>query len=93
MNYLSGTTDTTEEYDGQKEKFLLLIDYLANTIGIDAVAFGSDFDGARMPCDLKEVSAFPLLIAALRQSGYREDELEKLACKNWLRVIQTTWDV
>ncbi len=68
------------------------IRYLTNAIGIDHVAFGSDFDGAPMPDDLEDASAFPRLTATPRQSEYREEDLAKLAYKNWLRVIEDTWN-
>ena len=67
------------------------IDYVADLIGIDHVAFGSDFDGAPMPQDLKNASELPNLVAALRQSGYNEEQVEQIACRNWLRVIKDTW--
>ena len=67
------------------------IDYVANRIGIDHVAFGSDFDGADMPADLKDAAGFPKLIAALQQAGYTDEAIEKIAYKNWLNVFQSTW--
>ena len=67
------------------------IDYVADTIGIDHVAFGSDFDGAPMPCDLTNASELPNLMTALRQAGYNEEQVEKLAYKNWFRVLKDTW--
>lgn len=67
------------------------IDYIINRIGIDHVAFGSDFDGADMPNDLSDVSKLPTLIGTLQQSGYDEQSLEKIAYKNWFRVLKATW--
>lgn len=67
------------------------IAYVVNKIGIDHVAFGSDFDGADMPADLTDVAGLPKLIAALKQAGFTGEELEKIAYKNWLRVFQDTW--
>jgi len=67
------------------------IDYIAGRIGIDHVAFGSDFDGATMPAALKDVSGLPRLLAALREHGYDEPALRKLTHQNWLRVLRATW--
>ena len=67
------------------------IEYIANRIGIDYVAFGSDFDGADVPTDLKDVTGLPKIIAELRRFGFSNEELEKIAYKNWLRVFQDTW--
>jgi membrane dipeptidase len=67
------------------------IDYVVQRIGIDGVAFGSDFDGADMPTELKDASGLPKLIAELSRFGYKEQDIEKIAYKNWLRVLKQTW--
>ncbi|MEM7262267.1 MAG: dipeptidase [Planctomycetota bacterium] len=67
------------------------IDYMVERMGIDHVAFGSDFDGATMPSELGDVTGLPKLIAELRDVGYRDDTIEKLAHANWLRVLDRTW--
>ncbi len=67
------------------------IDYIADRVGIDHVAFGSDFDGADMPRALKDSSGLPALIEQLRRQGYDQPALEKVAYKNWLRVFEATW--
>ncbi len=60
-------------------------------VGIDRVGFGSDFDGAKVPDGIGDVSGLPSLLAALREHGYGEAELRKLAHENWLRVLRATW--
>jgi membrane dipeptidase len=67
------------------------IDALVERIGIDRVGFGSDFDGARMPTEIRDVAGLPKLIAALRKAGYDDEALNKLAHANWLRVLKQTW--
>ena len=67
------------------------IDYLVERIGVDRVGFGSDFDGARVPRDLGDVSGLPKLIDALRERGYDDTALRKLAHENWIRVLRATW--
>jgi len=67
------------------------IDYVARRIGVDHVSFGSDFDGASMPQELPDASHLQKLIDALRENGYDDEAIEKIACKNWLRVIEATW--
>ena len=67
------------------------IDYIVQRIGVDHVAFGSDFDGAEMPEDLHDVTGLPLLIETLREGGYDEDAINKMAYGNWLRVLEATW--
>jgi len=67
------------------------IDYVAERIGIDHVALGSDFDGAQMPTELSDVTHLPRLIQALRDSGYDDASLEKITYGNWFRVLRETW--
>ena len=66
-------------------------DYLVERVGLDRVAFGSDFDGATMPRDLTVVTGLPALLSALAAHGYDEPALRKLAHENWLRVLRQTW--
>lgn len=66
-------------------------DYLVEHLGIDRVGFGSDFDGATMPQDLSDVSKLPNLVRALRDRGYDDASLRKLAHENWVRVLRKTW--
>ncbi len=67
------------------------IDYLVARLGIDRVGFGSDFDGAKVPAALGDVSGLPRLLDALRSRGYDDAALRKLAHENWLRVLRLTW--
>jgi len=67
------------------------IDYLVERVGIDRVGFGSDFDGTIVPDAVGDVTGFPKIIDALKRRGYDDDSLQKLAYKNWRRVLQKTW--
>jgi membrane dipeptidase len=67
------------------------VNYMVEKMGIDHVAFGSDFDGATMPDDLQDTTKLPLLINAFRAEGYSETDIRKLAFDNWLRVLKLTW--
>ncbi|MCA8961251.1 MAG: membrane dipeptidase, partial [Planctomycetes bacterium] len=67
------------------------IDYMVDRIGIDHVAFGSDFDGATMSVELPDAAALPRLTAALATAGYDDGAIRKLAGENWLRVLAETW--
>ena len=67
------------------------LDYIAERIGIDRVALGSDFDGARMPGDLESAGGLPKLMAELKRRGYDDDALAKIGYGNWLRVMRVTW--
>ncbi len=65
--------------------------YIADRIGVDHVALGSDFDGAQMPEDLKDAASLPHLLTAFREHGFNEEEIAKIANENWLRVLRATW--
>ena len=67
------------------------VDHLVGRLGIERVAFGSDFDGATMPREVGDASGVQNVLAALGERGYGEGELRKLAHENWLRVLGETW--
>jgi membrane dipeptidase len=67
------------------------LDYLIARLGDDKVGFGSDFDGATMPDNLRDVSLLPNLLAAMRARGYDDATMRKIAYENWLRVLEMTW--
>ena len=66
------------------------VDYVANRIGIDHVAFGSDFEGATLPAELGGAAGLPRLVARLRER-YGEEDVAKITHGNWLRVLGATW--
>jgi membrane dipeptidase len=65
--------------------------YIADRIGVEHVALGSDFDGATMPTDLGDVTGLPRLMDALSASGFSEVDLTRIAYTNWVRVLEKTW--
>jgi membrane dipeptidase len=67
------------------------VDYLVERVGIERVGFGSDFDGAKVPEEIGDVSGLPKLLTALRDHGYDEAALKKLAHENWVRVLRAVW--
>jgi len=67
------------------------VDYLVGLMGVDHVAFGSDFEGALVPEALGGATGFPLLVAALRAAGHDDEAVEKITHGNWLRVLAETW--
>jgi membrane dipeptidase len=64
------------------------IEYVAERIGVEHVALGSDFDGCFTPAALADASQTQALFAELDWSG---GELAALAHGNWLRVLRATW--
>ena len=79
------------ETDTPLEMIVRHISYVAERIGIDHVAFGSDFDGAYISDELKDVAGLPKLIKCLREEGFGKEDVEKIARRNWLRILKNTW--
>ncbi|WP_340104729.1 dipeptidase [Rhodohalobacter sp. 8-1] len=65
------------------------IDHIKNVVGVDYIGIGGDYDGvSSLPLGLEDVSTYPALFAELLSRGYTEDELEKIAGLNMLRVMR-----
>lgn len=64
------------------------IDHVAELVGVDYVGLGSDFDGVgdSLPTELKDASQLPNLFRVLLERGYTEEEIEKIASGNVMRV-------
>ena len=60
-------------------------DHVKNLIGIDHIAFGSDFDGVDLPFDC---SIYPTIIKEFEKHGYTTTEIEKITHLNALRVFK-----
>lgn len=67
------------------------IRYIADRIGIERVALGSDFDGTTVPNELRDAAGLPRLIELLRQNGFDQASIERIAYKNWVDVLARTW--
>ncbi|MCO5296559.1 MAG: dipeptidase [Fimbriimonadaceae bacterium] len=65
--------------------------YVAERIGVEHVAFGSDFDGTQLPSAIRDASGLPKIVGALRAHGFGESDLAKIAHGNWMRVLGQTW--
>jgi membrane dipeptidase len=83
--------DGKKEEDTPIEDVVRHLDYLVDRVGIGRVGFGSDFDGAKVPRGIGDVSGLPKLLAALSERGYDDATLKKLAHENWVRVLRETW--
>ncbi len=62
--------------------------YLVNKGGIDVVGLGTDFDGIPNMVEIDNCSKMPFLLDSLKKEGFSEDEIEKIANKNVLRVFR-----
>jgi membrane dipeptidase len=64
------------------------VEYIANRIGHEHVALGSDWDGCYPPPSLDDASKAQAILDAV---AWSDDELRALAHGNWLRVLRATW--
>lgn len=64
------------------------IDHVARIGGIRCIGIGSDYDGVgdSLPTGLKDVSAYPNLIAELLRRGYSRQDIRKICYGNVFRV-------
>ncbi|MGF1473885.1 MAG: dipeptidase [Rubrobacteraceae bacterium] len=83
--------DAVRDANTPLEVMVRQIDYLVDRAGIERVGFGSDFDGVLISQEIGDVTGLPRLMSALRDRGYDEAALRKLAHENWLRVLRKTW--
>jgi membrane dipeptidase len=65
--------------------------HIADRIGVDHVALGSDYDGATIPAPLGDVTGTPRLLDALLAAGFGSDDLAAIAWGNWRRVLGAWW--
>jgi membrane dipeptidase len=65
--------------------------YVADRIGVQHVALGSDFDGVAIPAALGDVAGVPRLLEALADAGFDESEIVAIAWDNWRRVLDAWW--
>ena len=65
--------------------------YVADRIGVDHVALGSDYDGATIPAPLGDVAGTPKLLDALGDAGFSSGEVAAIAWGNWRRVLGAWW--
>jgi membrane dipeptidase len=64
------------------------IDHAIRVAGPDHVGIGSDFDGALMPRDLRDVTRLPWLTYGMLRRGHDEATVTKVLGGNALRVLE-----
>ncbi len=64
------------------------IDYVVNTIGIDYVGIGTDFDGGGGVEGCMDASEMKNITIELLKRGYNKEEIKKIWGENFLRVFR-----
>jgi membrane dipeptidase len=66
------------------------LDYIAKRIGVDHVGLGGDLDGVETTVvGMEDASTYPALFVELARRGWSQQDLEKLASRNMLRVLKS----
>ncbi len=61
--------------------------HIRNVAGIDAIAFGSDYDGNEGVKEWGDADGLPRIVDAM-QKAFTDDEIDKICWKNALRVLK-----
>lgn len=64
------------------------IEYIANVGGIDCVGLGSDYDGAKVPEDVSDISMIYKIKEEMAKRGFKDSEINKVMGNNFARVIK-----
>ena len=93
LNFATGFLNEDGSWDADRPLDVMVrhLDYLVERLGETRVGLGSDYDGARVPELVGDVSKLPNLIEALKAAGYNDALLRKLTHQNWVRVLRQTW--
>jgi membrane dipeptidase len=83
--------DFADDPDTPLELVVEHVRHIAERVGVEHVAFGSDFDGATIPRSLGDVAGYPKLIEALAADGFTASEIRAIAWDNWRRVLDAWW--
>jgi membrane dipeptidase len=93
LNFATGFLREDGKWDSltQPDVMIKHLEHMIRFAGEDCVGFGSDFDGARVPSFIGGVTGYPKLIEAMKNAGFGQELVEKIAYRNWLRVLEVTW--
>ena len=62
-------------------------EYIADKAGVEALAFGSDFDGISSELEFEDYAGFPLIVDALSEK-FSDDVIDMMCHGNFLRVMK-----
>jgi membrane dipeptidase len=90
LNFACGflREDGRHDDDTPLETMVRHLDRLVERMGETRIALGSDFDGATVPRAIVDASGLPALFDALREHGWDQPLLERVAHRNWLALMR-----
>jgi membrane dipeptidase len=84
--------------DGRKsganglDPLLRHLDHLIEKLGEDHVGLGSDFDGATIPREIGSAAGLQALLDTIAAHGFGRETVEKIAHRNWIALLERTWN-
>ncbi|MCR4804089.1 MAG: dipeptidase [Clostridia bacterium] len=63
------------------------LEHIRDKAGIEALAFGSDFDGISSELEFEDYAGFPILLEAMEEV-FSDDEIDMISHENFLRVMK-----
>jgi membrane dipeptidase len=93
LNFATGFLRSDGRWDSMTPLDVMIrhLEHMIRFAGEDGVGFGSDFDGARVPSAIGNVTGLPKLVEAMVAAGFGQELIDKITHQNWLRVLQLTW--
>ncbi len=93
INFYVGDLRDDGKLDSNTSIYQLVkhIDYIINLVGDDHVALGSDFEGAIISNEIKDVAGLQKIVTIMESKGYSKNTIEKICHKNWFRIIKNSW--
>ena len=81
--------DEVQSFRPTLQQLIDHITYIIDSVGVDYVGLGSDFDGiTSAPIGLDDVTSYPLITNALIEKGYGQEDIHKILGGNLLRVLK-----
>ncbi len=81
----------TEESNCGISDILRHMDYILNLGGENCLGFGSDFDGiSHLPAQIKGVQSMENICIAMKENGFSQRQIEKIAFGNFYRIFWET---
>ena len=93
LNYATGFLRGDGRWDSLTDISVMVrhVEHLVRYAGEDCVGLGSDFDVARIPAVIGNVTGVVRLLDALIEAGFGAELVAMIAQGNWLRVLERTW--
>lgn len=93
INFCNGFLSSDNDHKADRHcAFEMIHDIISLTGSTDHVHIGSDFDGCRVPDDIKDVSHMPDFFSNLQEKlSLSHEDIKKIQYGNMLRIINNCW--